>query len=470
MAAQSVLVVDDDPALAENIAEIVASLGVDTEVVGSAAAALARARDRQFDLVLIDVRLPDGDGTELVAPIRSLGRHTAVVLITGNATVDTAVAAVRGGAFAYVLKPFAPLDLLDIARRALAQTALAIQHERLQEELERSERRHREVVEAVPAFVLALDGQGRIALWNRRLEEVTGMPREKMIGQPGEALIGTGGVRRLGAKDGERLVRWERAQVSVPAGGREGARETWTYAVGADVTSEQEMLRRALRAERLAAVGTLAAGLAHEVRNPLNSAALQLEVLQRRLAKNEAVRDATLPVTTAISDEIRRLERLVTEFLSFARPSPLELHPTALAQLCAEELAFSAPEAEAAGVEVVQEIASDLPSLQVDPQRLRQVLRNLVRNAVEAMPDGGRLTVRARRAGDSVEIDVADTGVGFGDESPIFDAFFTTKAKGTGLGLSIVHRIVSDHRGTVSVRSRPGDTCFTISLPVTKQA
>jgi CheY-like chemotaxis protein len=201
--------------------------------------ALARARDQRFDLVLVDVRLPDGDGTELVAPIRSLGRHTEVVLITGNATVDTAVAAVRGGAFAYMLKPFAPLDLLDLARRALAQTALAIQHERLQEELEHSERRHREVVEAVPAFVLALDGQGRIALWNRRFDEVTGIPREQMIGQPGEALIGAGGVGRLTGKDGEHLVRWERAQVPVSAAGGAAARETWTYAVGADVTGER---------------------------------------------------------------------------------------------------------------------------------------------------------------------------------------------------------------------------------------
>src|SRR5690349_9273953 len=111
MATQSVLIVDDDPALAENVSEIIATLGVDVQSAGSMAAALARARAASFDLVLVDVRLPDGDGTELVAPMRALGGHTEVVLITGNATVDTAIAAVRGGAFAYVLKPFSPLDL-----------------------------------------------------------------------------------------------------------------------------------------------------------------------------------------------------------------------------------------------------------------------------------------------------------------------------------------------------------------------
>ena len=313
--------------------------------------------------MLIDVRLPDADGTEMVAPLRATGSHTEVVLITGDATIDGAIAAVRGGAFAFVLKPFDPPELLDIARRALGRAALAAEHERLQGELLRSERRHRQVVEAVPALVLALDGAGRVALWNRRLEEVTGRSRKEMIGQPGTALVGAGGVRPLATRDGgERLVRWETAQVGAGEAER-GAPETWTYAVGTDVTAEQEMLRRTLRAERLAAVGTLAAGLAHEVRNPLNSAALQLEVLERRLAKGGATPETTLPVAALISDEIRRLERLVSEFLSFARPRPLDLQPTVLADLCREVIDFGAPEAEAAGVQVALEIAQDLPPL-----------------------------------------------------------------------------------------------------------
>lgn len=475
MERQLILIVDDDAALAENVAEILTgALPVEVEVAGTRAAALARVAAHRFDLVLSDVRLPDGEGTTLVEPIRARWPHTEVVLITGDATVDSAMAAVRSGAFAYVLKPLAPLEMLEIVRRALAQTAGALERERLQKELRKSELHHRTVVEAVPVFVLALDRAGKIKLWNRRLEEATGFTRAEMLQKPGEALIGEGGVRSLAKKSGgELLVRWERARVEegelpvvAPNGNGVDEINGWTYAVGSDVTVEEEMLRRTLRAERLAAVGTLAAGLAHEVRNPLNSAALQLQVLRRRLSKGDTRPESLDPVAALVEEEIRRLERLADDFLAFARPRALELQPTAIAELCQGVLSFVAPEAATAGVQATLELEPDLPVIQADPARLRQVVQNLVRNAIEAMPGGGRLALRARRVGRTVELDVADTGVGFAEEAPVFDAFFTTKTKGTGLGLSIVHAIVTDHGGTIRVRSRPGDTCFTVSLPV----
>jgi len=458
----AVLIVDDEESLAENLSEIVGLLGVETAIARDRSSALVLAAQRAFDVALIDVRLPDGDGMSLLEPLHARWPYMQVVLVTGNATLEGAIAAVRGDAFAYVLKPVSPPDLLDTVRRALDQAGLYHERERLRLDLERSERRHRELVESMPALVLALDEKGRITVWNRLLETVTGFSRTEMLGRDGTVLVNADGRSHdLPLKaGGARKVRWNRAEVP----GLHG--EALVYAVGVDVTGEDEMLRRTLRAERLAAVGTLAAGLAHEVRNPLNSAALQLAVLERRLERGEAP-ERTTPIVHVIKGEIDRLDRLVREFLAFAKPAPLEARPIDVAALLGSTADLIAPEAEAARIRLTVQTAAELPPASGDAERLRQVLLNLTRNAVEAMQaTGGHVRLRARPAAGMMEIEVEDDGPGFPNDLPVFDAFFTTKDQGTGLGLSLVHRIIQDHGGTIRVASRPGFTCFTFTLPL----
>ncbi len=458
----TVLIVDDDEALSENLAEIIATLGVETTIARDRKTALERAGEHDFDVAMIDVRLPDGDGISLLEPLRARSAFTQLVLVTGNATLEGAIAAVRGDAFAYVLKPVSASELLDTVRRALAQAALRREAERLRVELERSEHRHRELVESVPAFVLALDERGRITTWNRQLEQATGYGRAEMLGSDGTALVGTDEYPRgLPLKSGEtREVRWRRAEVPGLGG------TPIVYAVGIDVTNEQEMLRRTLRAERLAAVGTMAAGLAHEIRNPLNSASLQLTLLERRMTRGDAL-ETTAPIIRIIKSEIERLERLLRDFLAFSKPRPLDVKPVDVGELTAGVATLMGPEAEAARVTVVVQEAAGVPYVSGEAERLRQVFINLARNAIEAMQEhGGHLTMRARNAGNFVELDVEDDGPGFSQELPVFDAFFTTKVQGTGLGLALTHRIVADHGGTIQVQSQAGRTCFTIALPV----
>ncbi|HVR63157.1 MAG TPA: ATP-binding protein [Polyangia bacterium] len=457
-----VLIADGDKAMAENLAAIVQTLGAETTIVPDGQNALARAAQIQFDVAMIEVELPGGGGIALLEPLRALSASTQVVLLTGDTSLEGAMAAVRGGALAYVQKPFSPPDLLEIVRRACDQAALHREGERLRLELELSERRHRELVESMPLFLLALDEMGRITTWNRQLEQVTGLSREEMLGTPGAALVGSGdGTEALPVTGGaERQVRWRHAEVQGPSGA------PMTYAVGIDVTDEQEMLRRTLRAERLAAVGTMAAGLAHEVRNPLNSASLQLTLLERRLGRGEGV-ESTLPIAHIIKSEIERLERLVRDFLAFAQPRPIEQRPVDMRQLLAAVVTLIQPETDAANVRVSLELDPELPSVIGDSERLRQVFLNLTRNACEAVhpKGGGALTIRTRTAPAAVEIDVEDDGPGFADDLPVFDAFFTTKPHGTGLGLSLVHRIVTDHGGAIRVHSESGSTCFTLTLP-----
>lgn len=458
----AVLIVDDDDALSENLAEIIATLGVKTEVARDRKSALVLAEKQDFDVALIDVRLPDGDGMSLLASLRDRSPFTQLVLVTGNATLEGAIAAVRGGAFAYVLKPVSPSDLLETVRRARDRSALLQESHRLRLELERSEHRHRDLVESIPAFVLALDEGGRITTWNRQLEQVTGYARGEMLGVDGTALVGVDeSPRALPLKSGgTREVRWRRAEI--PGAGATPI----VYAVGIDVTDEREMLRRTLRAERLAAVGTMAAGLAHEIRNPLNSASLQLTLLERRLGRGDGP-ETTSPIIHIIKSEIDRLERLLRDFLAFSRPRPLEVQSVEVGPLMRAVAELIGPEAESAHVEVDVEKMPAALSVGGDPERLRQVLINLTRNAIEAMQEhGGRLTLRARRVGDLVEIEVEDNGPGFAEELPVFDAFFTTKVQGTGLGLSLAYRIIADHGGVLQVQSRPGKTCFTIALTI----
>jgi signal transduction histidine kinase len=460
-----VLVVDDNVALAENVCELIGGIDdprVVCDVAGSGAMALSIADQHAIDVAFVDLHLPDTTGADLSDELRRKCPFIEIVIITGDTTVQSAIRAVKMGAFAYVLKPFRGDELLETARRALAQAELCREREHLRRELERSEKRHRQVVDAVPAFVLALGPDGEIVLWNRQLEQVSGFSREEMLDRSGSHLVGDSGAeRRLPLKDGgHRLIRWQRAVVP-------GDASHVSYAVGIDVTEEQAMLRRTLRAERLAAVGTLAAGLAHEVRNPLNSALLQLAVLERRIRKSQQDPQKLLSVTGLVKDEIARLDRLVSEFLEFARPRPLELSTTPVNELVRGVVELVALAADEQHVDLKTDLDSCAGNISVEPERLRQVLLNLFQNSLDAMPQGGALTIRTHGPDPSgyVHIEVHDTGPGFPEDAPVFDAFHTTKEKGTGLGLAIAHRIVTEHGGQIHVRSAPGDTCFTIALP-----
>ncbi|MCA9629196.1 MAG: response regulator [Myxococcales bacterium] len=459
----NILIVDDNAAFAENLADILEDLDgfeVKCTALQSAEAARAFASDQDVALALVDVHLPDDKGTALLSDIRQSSEHAQVIVITGDATIETAIAAVEGGAFSYIVKPFPPVQLLEKASLALRQVTLLKERQDLRQELEASEAKHRNLVENVPAFVLALNERGEIVLWNHFLEEVTGFEREEMLGQLGERFVGGEGDAPLPIKSGgHRLVRWQRAVVA------SSPKSRLTYAMGVDVTDEREMLQRTMRTERLAAVGTLAAGLAHEVRNPLNSALLQLQVLERRIAKGKTSTPELAPVVQVVKDEIRRLERLVADFLAFARPTRVELAPHDINEVARGVVALVAPEARAAGTRLNLEETQQPLCVPLDPERFRQVLLNLIRNAVEASGRNGQVTLRVIAADTEAVLEVQDDGPGFPPDAAVFDAFYTTKDSGTGLGLSIVHSLVTAHDGRISATSEPGNTCFTIRLP-----
>ena len=223
-----------------------------------------------------------------------------------------------------------------------------------------------------------------------------------------------------------------------------------------------------IQTEKLAVVGTLASGLAHEVRNPLNSIALQLSLLERRIGRiDNGLADEMRDLTGVIREEIRRLDSLVGDFLLFARTRRLETRPTDVDSLLDEVARLLRPEARSAGVTLRRERRGEaLPPVSMDAEKMKQVVINLVRNALEAMSGGGVITVESGSVDERARITVRDTGPGLPPGIDIFQLFVTTKARGTGLGLPIVQQIVLEHGGEVTASSTPGEgAAFTVTLP-----
>jgi signal transduction histidine kinase len=248
--------------------------------------------------------------------------------------------------------------------------------------------------------------------------------------------------------------------------------------IGAAVLFIRGLVRRgerleeqAAEAERLAYLGTLAAGLAHEIRNPLNSLSLNMQMLEEDLPgpQSQATNRRLLTITKS---EIGRLERLVTDFLAYARPRPLQTEPLSPGELLARVRDALAGQLAARHVEVVLDDECEGATVLVDPEQMQQLLMNLVQNALaatEGLARPARVALRARRAGPRVELEVEDNGTGIREEDRrrIFDIFYSTRKGGTGLGLAIVERIVTAHGGSVGFESDFGHgTRFTVSLPV----
>jgi signal transduction histidine kinase len=242
------------------------------------------------------------------------------------------------------------------------------------------------------------------------------------------------------------------------------------YGIGIDVTERRALEKRAADAEALSAMGTLALNLAHEIRNPLNAAVLQLHLLGRhvgKLAVDDEVRAALHRKAQIVGDEIGRLNRLLTDFLELARPRAAVREPVHFARLVADVLDLEQGSAADRGVAVERDLPGDC-LLMADPEKLKQVVINLVMNALEATKGGGTLRVRVSCDPEKVTLVVEDTGSGIepGALPQVFDPFFTTKEAGTGLGLSIVRKIVDQHRGEVRIQSDRGvGTNVTVTLP-----
>lgn len=338
------------------------------------------------------------------------------------------------------------------------------------------------VVSSLPDGLVALDRAGRIDELNAAGAELLGLYPAAVLGATPEVLPAPLGLMAKHLHEGGVLapteVECRRGEhighdecVTVPLGVRgtrivdEEGRDVGVILLLRDLREVRHLEAEVRRREKLAAVGNLAAGVAHEIRNPLSSIKGYATYFGTRFPEGSEDREAA----RVMVQEVDRLNRVISDLIGFSRPSDIRPRPTRVADIAEHALRLVRQDAVARGVQVRFETAPDVPEALLDPDRFAQALLNVCINGMEAMHAGGLLTVAVRRNADGrVAVTVSDTGPGIEPEnlSRVFDPYFTTKGQGTGLGLAIVHKIIEAHDGEVVFRSEPGKgTECTFLLP-----
>ena len=346
------------------------------------------------------------------------------------------------------------------------------------------------IFNAIREGVIVTDLHGRINYLNRAACEIFGLERDACMGQPlDEHLRGLEWNKlveseRIVSRDMEvfypqhRFLNFYVVPLSLEAPAKKRSEAVIQEAVGyavilRDTTESRRSTEETIQSERLTALTLLAAGVAHEIGNPLNSLHIHLQLMERKLRKvAPAVRKDLEAALQVARDEITRLDSIVQQFLGAIRPARLETHLESINVLVQESVAFLQPEIDDRNVLVEQELRSDLPLVEVDRNQMKQAFYNVIKNAFQAMKQKGILRIRTDFDDSFVTVRFADSGGGISPDnmSKIFEPYFTTKASGSGLGLLIVRRIVREHGGEIELMSDEGQgLTLTIRLPLRDQ-
>jgi PAS domain S-box-containing protein len=516
---------EDDPGQARLVQRALQRAGYLVDLAHDGETGLALHKVQSYDLLIVDHQMPGIGGLEVLHTLVAKGEPPPTIMVTGHGDEAIAVEAMKLGAGDYVVKDIEgryftllptviervlsqrrvllekrqaeaalqqTLDELEtrvVARTAALQRANAqlqaemAERQQAEAALRESEERFRLLVHTVGSVIVVLSLESRIVEFNQEAEGVFGWVRQDVLGKDAADLGITEVLRQAALADlptdlrGEPLRGFE--SVICTRDGQE-RRMLWNItrwcdthgapmgliACGQDITARKRAEQELQRADRLALVGQLAAGLAHEIGTPLNVIAGNAELLRQDLL----VQNLAVTELEAIVAQADRITHLMERLLTFARPREQQAEPLSLHTPLSRALHLLEPRFRREAITVLVEVPAELPLVWGVNDQLEQVFLNLIVNAWHAMPTGGTVTIRACITDDQhVQITFQDTGCGMSPEAlaRAFEPFYSTKGdQGTGLGLAICRQIIDNHRGAIRLDSTPGaGTIVTITLP-----
>jgi len=506
-----ILIVDDEPRMRESLDILLSNEGYATQAAQCGQEAIEILSHHEYDVALVDMVMPDMTGPQLMDHIKTLHPKTFIIAITGHASLDSALGALRKGAYDYLKKPFEHEELINTIQNALNQVRLTREKQTMREQLNVSQERFEYLVQNSPDIIYMLDNQGKFSFVSKTVERLLGLKADHVIGNHYSVLIygrdmekakfafnerrtgpraSTGvevrlkshlnGHRQPTSANGYLTFELKSTGVYGKTSSQREKKFLGTYGVARDISARKKLEAKLLQAQKMEAIGTLAGGIAHDFNNILMAIIGYAELALNRAEPASALSKYIDNVLTAG----QRGKALVQQILAFSRQPEEGRRPLQASLFVKEALKLLR-----ASLPTTIDIHQDLRSRSMvmgNPIHLQQIVMNLCTNAAHAMQSrAGKLRVQLvdteieNRASGSlshlkpglyIRLSVNDSGCGMSPDvaSQIFDPYFTTKKKGegTGLGLSVVHGIVSSYKGEVTVQSEPGKgSTFNVYLP-----
>ncbi len=507
---QKILIVDDEPRICDSLKCLLGEKFYEIETVQNGREAKAAVLSHRFDLVLLDILLPDISGLQVQEYIFQKSPGTMVVIMTGYATVESAVEALKGGAFDYLRKPFVHEELLKTVRNALEQKKLRDKYNAAKEKLNHSEKKYGFLVQNSPDLIYTLDPEGKFSFTNNTFEKLLGYSSGGLTGKHYTYIIHEEDLgkakyffneRRIGERatvgreirlkcnqnnnesktsgSGTVIIELESQGIYEKSVSEKGKMFfLGTYGVARDITYRKQLESQLRYAQKMKTVGMLAGGIAHDFNNIL----MGIQGYTSLMLMETNPGHSNYEKLEIIEEQVDSASQLIQQLLGFAKDGKFDVRPIDLNEVIKKiSTIFVHTRKE---IFIRRDFQMDIWAIEADQSQIEQVLLNLFVNAWQAMPLGGEIRVitknvildydtsklLAMKPGNYAEVSVVDTGVGMDEETKemIFDPFFTTKekGKGTGLGLASVYGIVKNHKGSIQVSGKKGEgTTFKIYFP-----